>query len=86
MSSIDMAPGWAERIEEAQKEPTEEIGGKVYQRVRYGTETDYPSAAPNCRDCGVEHLQYHVIGCCVERCCKCLGQAYGCPCVDATEH
>jgi hypothetical protein len=82
--SIDMVDGWAEKIEAAQDQPTEVIGGKVYRRVRYGTE--FPNAKEHCRDCAAKHGQYHVVGCCVERCARCLGQAFGCPCARDALH
>jgi hypothetical protein len=71
-------PGWRERIEAAQNQPTVELQGVVYPRVRYGT--DYPNGKDLCRDCGVEHGQFHVRGCCVERCPRCEDQAISCPC------
>ena len=78
------AKRWAKKIAAAQKDLTEDIGGKTYARIRYGD--DYPGAAMRCRDCGVAHGQVHVPNCCVERCAKCLGQAVGCPCADAVVH
>lgn len=71
--------GWEEVIEQAQAVTHDQIGGDLYPRIRYGR--DYPNGKEQCRDCGVDHGQYHVIGCCVERCAKCgQGQAVGCIC------
>jgi len=72
---------WRGRIEAAQDEPTEVIAGVVYRRIRYGE--DVPDGKRLCRDCGVEHGQFHVNGCCVEQCPKCDGQVLSCPCNDA---
>jgi len=80
MNPEDCCEGWAEKIEAAQQHTSEEIGGQVYERVKYGA--DFPNAAERCGDCGVEHGQYHVLTCCTERCPRCRGQALGCPCAD----
>ncbi|MFZ3081420.1 hypothetical protein [Rhodoferax ferrireducens] len=70
----DFAPGWLERIEEAQDETTQTIRGVEFDRIPYGD--DHQATGPRCRDCGVEKGQLHVDGCLVERCPKCgTGQA-----------
>ncbi len=71
---------WQQRIDAAQEQPTEEIHGETYQRIRYGD--DFPDGLPQCRDCGVEHGQFHVPACCVERCPRCRGQAISCVCPE----
>lgn len=77
-------PGWDRVIEHAQFHSHDVIGGKHYQRIKYGV--DYPDGKDTCRDCGVEFGQYHVAGCCVERCPVCgTGQAMGCSCHEAAE-
>jgi tartrate dehydratase alpha subunit/fumarate hydratase class I-like protein len=83
MTSKNRIAGWAARIAEAQEITHETIAGVEYQRVRYGF--DYPDGKTTCRDCGVEHYQFHVAGCCVERCPRCEGQAISCDCPELGE-
>jgi hypothetical protein len=74
-------PEWQARIDAAQELTHETIGGREYERVKYGTEVPNPKC--HCWDCGVEIGQYHVIPCCVELCPVCGGQALGCSCYVA---
>jgi hypothetical protein len=77
----EMAEGWPERIEAAQREPEYEIGGIPRTRVRYGEEADDWGAGNHpCGDCGVFKDEFHVPGCDVERCPVCGGQVIGCDC------
>lgn len=71
---MTMIEGWLERIAEAQEERTIELAEGVYiRKAHFGAAT--------CRDCAVNPGQLHVPGCCVERCARCAGQAYGCRCL-----
>jgi hypothetical protein len=78
---MNHTPEWQARIDEAQEQTHETIAGKRYERVKYGGEVENPK--PQCRDCGVDVGQYHVITCCVEQCPVCAGHAHGCDCYAA---
>jgi hypothetical protein len=84
MTTTNISPEWAARIEEAQRTPYVQIGGKVHRRMAYGTEDVYPGTMLRtlCRDCAVQYGQLHVPTCCVERCPACGGQALSCLCPD----
>jgi hypothetical protein len=57
------------------------IGGKNFDRVRYGDEKeDWGADRHACCDCGATKGELHIFGCAVEQCPRCGGQALYCDC------
>ena len=72
---------WPEIIRAAQKQTTYVINRKVYWRIRYGDEArDWGADEQPCGDCKVIKGEFHVVGCDIERCPVCNGQAAYCEC------
>jgi len=80
---VEMIAGWPDRIRESQAVRTIDKGGRDHPRVRYGDESDdWGADRGPCHDCAVVKGEFHVVGCDVERCPVCDGQAIGCECSE----
>jgi hypothetical protein len=78
---VEMDFEWPSFIVGAQTDLIYVIGGKTYERIRYGSESeDWGSDSRPCHDCAVIKGQLHVRGCDAEECPECHGQVLACDC------
>lgn len=87
-AGVTPIPNWHLEIEKAQRQKTFEIGGKVYDRIPYGSEVDdgWEADKYDCHDCAIVKGQLHVVGCDVEECPACSGQALSCDCIYTPDY
>jgi hypothetical protein len=75
---------WDDEIAAAQREREFVIGGRTLRRIPFGSERPRWRMS-TCGDCRVKVGQLHVVGCDIEQCPACYGQALSCGCRDDEE-
>lgn len=74
---------WPEKVQKAQAIKYYEINGRKIERVKYGEEEhDWKADIKPCHDCCAIKGEFHVLGCDVEQCPQCKGQAIDCGCIS----
>lgn len=72
---------WQDEFQQAQLKVHYKLEGKLYPRIRYGSEEDDWGADDRpCHDCDAKKGKYHLPGCDVERCPRCKNQVITCGC------
>jgi len=85
-NGVRVTADWPERIQSSQDVTAYRSKGQDRPRIRYGSESDdWGADRVPCHDCAVIKGQFHVVGCDVEECPVCGGQAIGCGCLDADD-
>jgi hypothetical protein len=80
-NGVRVVEGWPEKVLACQEITTISIGGVAFDRIKFGEEDDdWGSSKGPCHDCAAASGQFHFIGCDVERCPLCKGQAITCEC------
>ena len=72
-------PRFKNNLDSAPQPKTFVINGEEYARVAYGYGPD-DHDSPKCDDCGVARSKFHKLGCDLEPCPRCDGQAITCEC------
>ncbi|MCA1024272.1 hypothetical protein [Halobacillus litoralis] len=81
---VEISKMFAIEIVESQMFPVYTVKGVEYKRIKFGDEESIDSrwidSSSHCGDCAVKKGYFHAIGCDIEYCPKCFGQALGCEC------
>ena len=84
---MEISSSYLKKIKDSQEITSIVINGKPYERIRFGDEgkrweaKDWAAnAVGQCGDCAVAKGEFHVVGCDIETCPSCGGQAIGCNC------
>ena len=79
MSGSNWQEGWQRDFKQAQAVTRFVINSQDYDRIRYGAEEE-ALKQPKCDDCGAPRGTFHLLGCDIEQCPRCGGQAISCDC------